>query len=154
MRKFLLALLLVVLAGLIQNTGLFLVFGVKPDLLLAVLVAASFFLESFWAHLLLLALSVLLLRFESGFRPELLVFAFLAASVFLVSRRLPWRRSVSNFILIVAGVVIFYALADTAYLFNNIISVAAEIIYTGVFGVLFYDLFRQLGNNEDNIFKR
>lgn len=154
MMKIFLALTLVLVAGLLQNSGFFSVFGIQPNLLWAVLVAASFFIESFPAYLLLLATSIVLLRFESGFRPELLVFGFLAVSVFLTNRRLPWRRSVNNLALISVGVVLFYAIVDAAYLFGNLLPVAVEIVFTAIFGILFYDLFRQFGDNEKNIFKR
>ncbi len=154
MRKFLLAIALVVFAGLIQNTGLFLIFGIRPNLLLALLVACSFFMESFAAYLGVLLGAIFFLRFESGFRPELLIFAVLAVSVFLVGRLLPWRQSVNNLVLTVIFVVLFYALADISYLWTGALAVAGEIVYTSIFGILFYDLFRQLVDNEDNIFKR
>ncbi len=154
MKKFVLALTLIVVSGLIQNTGFFLAFGIKPNLLLAVLVAASFFMESFAAYLGLLAGALFFLRFESGFRPELLAFAVLAVSVFLVNRLLPWRQSVNNLVLAALFVILFYALADISYLWTNLAAVVGEIIYTSIFSILFYDLFRQLSDNEDNIFKR
>lgn len=154
MKRIILAVLLVVAAGLLQNTGLFSVWGVKPNLLLAVMIAVSLFIDSFPWYLLLVVLSVILSRFEAGFRPELLVFSFLLIAAYGVRRLLPWRPSVANCFLVAVSVILFYLLADAPYLFGAPLVVVWEIIYSTLFCVLVYDIFRQLGDNEDQIFRR
>lgn len=154
MKRFILAVGLLLLAGLIQNTGFFSVFGIKPNLMLAVLVAASFFAESFLIFLFLVAESLLFLRFGSGFQLELLVWTFLMSVVYFVGRVLPWRRSVNNLVLISVVTILFYLIVEFSYLAVAPLAVLGEIFYTSIFGFLIYDLFKQLGDNEENIFKR
>lgn len=154
MRKIIFAILLIVAAGLFQNTGIFSVWGIKPDLLLAVMVAVSLFIDSFAWYLFLVVLSVISVRFQSGFQPELLVFSFLLISVYGARRLLPWRPSVTNCFLVACGTILFYLLADASYLLGFPLAVAGEIIYTALFSILVYDFFRSLGDNEEQIFKR
>ena len=52
------------------------------------------------------------------------------------------------------AIIVFYALVDLNYLMGAPFRVLGEMFYTAIFGILFYDLFRQLGDNEENIFKR
>ncbi len=154
MRNFLLAVLLVALAGLVQNTSLFSIFGTKPNLLLAVLVAASFFIDPLPAFWVLALESMLFLRFESGFQLELLIWIFLLSVAYFVGRVLPWRQSVNNLALVFSAIIVFYLIVDFGYLIGAPLPVLGEIFYTLIFSVLFYDFFRQLGDNEKNIFKR
>lgn len=153
MRKLISAILLVVMAGLLQNTGFFSLWGIKPDLLLAVMVAVSLFIDSFSWYLFLVVLSAILVRFQSGFQPELLVFVFLLISIYGARRLLPWRPSVANCFLIACATILFYMLADASYLFGFPLAVAGEIIYTTLPCILVYDFFRRLGDNEEQIFK-
>ncbi|MDO8466902.1 MAG: hypothetical protein Q7S83_02050 [bacterium] len=153
-KRTILAATLVPLAGLLQNTGLFSVLGIKPNLLLAVLVAASFFVTSFPVFIFLVVESILFLRFESGFQLDLLIWVFLLAIFYFIGRVLPWRQSVNNLALAASAIIIFYLIADFGYLIGAPLAVGMEIFYTSIFSLLFYDLLRQLGDNEENIFKR
>ncbi|MDP1719217.1 MAG: hypothetical protein Q8L24_02210 [bacterium] len=154
MRKIILAGLLVVLAGLIQNTDLFSIWGIKSNLLLAVMIAVSLFIDSFSWYLLLVLLSVILVRFGVGFRPELLVMAFLLITAYWMRRVLPWRPSIVNCFLVAVTTILFYLLADASYLFDAPFAVAGEIVYSILFCILIYDFFRYLGDNEEQIFRR
>lgn len=154
MRRFLLVSLLILSSGLVQNTGLFSIFGIKPNLLLAVLIAGSFFIDSLPVFWVLLLESVIFLRFESGFQLELLVWVALLCAAYFAERAFPWRRSVNNLVLIATVTALFYLITDIDYLVGVPLAVLGEVFYTSIFGVLFYDIFRQLGDNEENIFKR
>lgn len=131
---------LILLVGLLtffQVLG-FSVFGVKPNLALAVAVASSFFIASFWEGFLLVALAVLILKFSPGFTPEILVFALIGVGAIIFKNYLPWRNFLNNLFLVVAGTFVFYLILSP----NLILSVifAKELFSNLIAGISIFAL--------------
>ncbi|MDP3014856.1 MAG: hypothetical protein Q8N28_00305 [bacterium] len=131
---------LILLVGLLtffQVLG-FSVFGVKPNLALAVVVAASFFIASFWEGFLLVVLAVLILKFSPGFAPEILVFALIGVGALIVKNYLPWRNFLNNLFLVVAGTFIFYLILSPNLILSAIF--AKELFLNLVAGISIFAL--------------
>jgi len=99
--------LLICLLSFIQSLG-FSIFGVKLNLALAAVIAASFFVANLWEGLLLVVLAALILKFAPGFESEILIFSLIGAGAILIKKYLPWHYFFSNLILIILGTFIFY----------------------------------------------
>lgn len=131
---------LILLVGLLtffQVLG-FSVFGVKPNLALAVAVASSFFIASFWEGFLLVALAVLILKFSPGFTPEILVFALIGVGAIIFKNYLPWRNFLNNLFLVVAGTFVFYLILSPNLILSAIF--AKELFLNFIAGILIFAL--------------
>jgi hypothetical protein len=111
MAKFFILILLVILLTALQSFG-FSIFNIKPNLALAGIITASFFIvNGQWSMvkgLLLVALAALILKFAPGFESEILTFSLIGAGAVLIKKYLPWQYFFSNLILIIFGTFIFY----------------------------------------------
>ncbi len=136
---------LVLLVGLLtffQVLG-FSVFGVKPNLALAVVIAASFFIASFWEGFLLVALAALILKFSPGFTPEILVFVLIGVSALIVKNYLPWRNFLNNLFLVVAGTFIFYLILSPNLILSAIF--AKELFLNLIAGISIFAFLKTTG---------
>lgn len=137
---------LILLVGLLtffQVLG-FSVFGVKPNLALAVVIASSFFIASFWEGFLLVALAVLILKFSPGFTPEILVFALIGVGALIFKNYLPWRNFLNNLFLVIAGTFVFYLILSPNLILSAIF--AKELFLNLIAGIsifAFLSLVRQ-----------
>ncbi|TSC82996.1 MAG: hypothetical protein G01um101419_349 [Parcubacteria group bacterium Gr01-1014_19] len=141
MRKLAILLPIILLAGLFQNTGVFNIFGVKPNLLLAVLIPAIFFLDQILAVAAALAIALLVSDFRAGFAGESVVLALLILIVPVFGRRLPWNPFINNMVLVGAATIVFYLLTGPAYIVSSPLGVLGEIFYNSLFAAIFYNLF-------------
>jgi len=141
----LLFILLVGALSFLQAFG-FSVFGVKPNLALAVLIAISFFIANLWEGFLLVLLAALILKFAPGFEKGILTFSLIAAAGLIVKKYLPWRYFLSNLILIGIGTFIFYLFLNP----NLIISVIflKEIVLNLVAGIIIFAFLSFLWENK------
>lgn len=131
---------LILLVGLLtffQVFG-FSVFGIKPNLALAVAIASSFFIASFWDGFLLIALAALILKFSPGFAPEIFVFVFIGAGALIVKNYLPWRNFLNNVFLVVVGTFIFYLILSPGLILSAIF--AKELFLNLVAGISIFAL--------------
>jgi hypothetical protein len=100
--------LIIGLAAFLQSFG-FSILGVKPDLALAAVITASFFIENILQGFLLVALAALILKFSPGFEPEIAVLSLIGVVAVIVKKYLPWHYFFGNLILIAGGTLVFYA---------------------------------------------
>lgn len=138
-------LFLILLVGLLtffQVFG-FSVFGVEPNLALAVVVASSFFIASFWEGFLLVALAALILKFSPGFAMEILVFALVGVGALIVKNYLPWRNFLNNLFLVVAGTFVFYLILSPNLILSAIF--AKELFLNLVAGISIFALLKATG---------
>ena len=142
-RRFLLVLLIVLLAGVLQNTHFLNLAGVKPNLLLVVLIAASFFIEEATVYILLVLIAAILLKFQASLELELVVFALLALAAGLIGKRLHWLPIFNNLVLVAGATVLFYLLTEPAYLVGSLGAVGIELVYNLFFGIVFFKLLGQ-----------
>ncbi|MEK7590266.1 MAG: hypothetical protein AAB454_00985 [Patescibacteria group bacterium] len=131
MRKLILFILLVAAASIIQNTQLFSVYGIKPDITLVVLLTAIPFVTNFLDYLILVFSAGILLQAPAGF-------LIVSSAAYLIGRRLIWRQSLNNAILIISATIVFYLLSAPLFLYKNWNVVLAEIIYNLILGGVFY----------------
>ena len=143
--KFFTLILLVGLLTFFQVLG-FSVFGVKPNLALAVVIAASFFIASFWEGFLLVALAALILKFSPGFTAEILVFALIGVGALIVKNYFPWRNFLNNLFLVVAGTFIFYLILSPDLILSAIF--AKELFLNLVAGISIFALLSIMRQNK------
>lgn len=133
-KRLIVAVILILVAGVLQNTSLLELGGVRPNVALAVLITLTIFINETLSYLVLVLLAGILLRFESGFELVNLVFAGVALLVFFLHRRLPGRAFLSNLILIALGTLIFHSLADWRFVLLEPLTVFGEMVYNIILG--------------------
>ncbi len=141
--KFFGVLLLLLLAGLLQNTEALSFFGIKPNLLLAMTIAASFFVSEMALYLFLVVAAVFLLKFSGGVELESLVFALAAVSAAWLGGRLHWRPDFNNLVLVAGGTLLFYLIADASYLVASWPQVLLELVYNLAVGMVLFKSFER-----------
>lgn len=115
--KFFSLVLSVGILSFIQSYG-FSVFGIVPNLALAVVVASAFFAADFFEGFFLVLLSSLILKFGSGFETGILTFALIGATVVIMAKFIPWRYFAGNLIAIIITVLLFYAFLNPALILS------------------------------------
>ncbi len=100
--RYLGSLVLLALASLLQQESFFFIGGIKPNLALALLIALSRFHSSWTGRILLMATTVLFLKFQPGWDPDILIFAFGSLIAILLIDSLPWLQEIS----IILGIVL------------------------------------------------
>ena len=139
--KLIAAILIFVLAGLFQNTGFFSIFGIKPNLLLAALVALSFFVKDILVYSSFILAAVILLFFQSGIMAEQLVLALIGLAAFPVGRRLPGSPLFNNLLMVGAGTILFYLFVAPSFLISAWPAVIGELVYNLLWGFIFFNIF-------------
>lgn len=141
--KYIFLVLLVILVGTLQSTNVLNLYGIKPNLLLIVLISASFFISDTLIYLSLVFLGMIMLSFKGGFELEQLVLGILSIASFFAGRRLHWQPFLMNLSFIGIGTIIFYFLISPAFILNNLFLVSGEVIYNLAFGVIFFKIFER-----------
>ncbi|OGY65851.1 MAG: hypothetical protein A3A16_02180 [Candidatus Harrisonbacteria bacterium RIFCSPLOWO2_01_FULL_44_18] len=132
------AILLVIAAGILQNTDLLNIAGVKPNLSLAALIVLGFFINKFTDYLILILISALLIKTAAGFEISIIVFAAIPAIFYFLRRLLPWRASLNNLILIFAGTLLLYLLIDPAFISRGVGIFISEAAYNLILGAVLF----------------
>lgn len=146
--KLIILFLLVAALGILQNTDILNVYGVKPNLILAFLIATSFFLDSIPLFLLLVIVSAVFLRFSGGWEWELLVLAVLVVFAAWTGRIIAWRPVFSVAFLIGIGTMLFYLAVGRQFLLAAWPTVLGEMGYNAILGVLVYKWLSYEKNND------
>ncbi len=147
-RLFFLTLLIAVLT-LIQSFN-FSILGVKPNLSLIAVIAASFFIIDVWEGFLLSAIAAFLLKFSPALTKELIVFMGIAFVVIIVRNYFPWRRFLNNFILIALATFTFYVFMAGDFLYSVLFW--KELLFNLLFGGLIFVLLAFCGKiNKENL---
>ena len=146
MLKSLSAILVVGLLALIQSLG-FSFLGIKPNLVISAVIAGSFFVKDLFEGLLLVALSVLILKFSPDSGNEIILLSLIGAVSVLIERHLPWRHFVDNLVLIAAGTIVFYLVLAPDLILGMIF--LKELILNLVFGSLIFAFFSALWQNKE-----
>ncbi len=135
---FLTGIILVLLAGLLQNTELISFYSVKVNLVLILLLVLIFFVHDLRYYLILALEGVLLLKVAPGLDVQTLVLLFLVLAAFYLKKRLVWQPVFSNALLIAVATVLFYALADFNFMIYSTPTLILEIIYNTIGGSALY----------------
>lgn len=134
-------LLIVIAAGLAQNTGLFILYGIKPDLLLSALIALSFFLSDIFLYGGFIVLAIIFLTLSGNCCFDSTAFALIVFAAPFIGRRFHWQPLFNNLFLIGAGTILFYLLASPTFLITNWTLVMGELIYNLVMGWILFRIF-------------
>ena len=143
-RLFFLILLVAVLT-LVQSFN-FSILGVKPNLSLIAVIAASFFIIDIWEGFLLTAISAFLLKFSPVLTRELIVFIGIAFVVVILRNYLPWRRFLNNLILVALATFAFYVFTAGDFLYSVLFW--KELFFNLLFGGLIFALLFPCGKME------
>ena len=146
--KFFTLILLVGLLIFFQVLG-FSVFGVKPNLALATIIAISFFVANIWEGFLLVTLVALILKFTPGFAKEILVFTLLGIGAIFIKNYLPWQNFLSNLFLIAVATFIFYLSLTPKFILSAIF--AKELFLNIIAGILVFALLSFLRQNIQSV---
>lgn len=144
MIKFFILILLVSLLTLFQVLG-FSVFGVKPNLALATVIAAAFFISDIWEGVLLTAIAALILKFSPGFNNEILIFFLIAVVAIIIKKYLPWRSIINLFFLIIAATLLFYVFSAPELIISVLF--LKEIIYNTAIALLIFIALNKILHN-------
>jgi len=136
--KFIVIFLLIVVLGVLQNTNLLMFAGIKPNLLLAIIIGLAFFIEDAWLYGFFAILSAVFLSVGGFFTPEILVFILLAVIAFWAAARWHTQPFLNYLILIGALTFIFYLLTSPFYIISNPVGLFIELAYNAVLGALLY----------------
>ncbi|MDP3901856.1 MAG: hypothetical protein Q8Q37_02695, partial [bacterium] len=127
--RYLAVALLIVLAVLTQSTNILVIWGIKPNLLLVVLMTLIALDRRLAEYLTWLLLGVIMLRFEpalSWFQAAIIIIALTA---FVLHKFLPWSRHINIASLVIIGTVLFYLLIGPNFIYRHWSLVLGEIIY-------------------------
>jgi hypothetical protein len=133
---FILSIILVAIAAFLQQTEVVRLFGVKPNLALAVTAALVFFLRYPLHYIVVVLVGGLLLKFEPGAQGILVAFLGVSLTMFLLRRLLPSTEIVNISLFSVAGVGSIYLLADSTFFFKNLATVSIEAALTALVAIL------------------
>ncbi len=134
---------IVIVAGLIQNTGFLVFYGIKPNLLLVALIALSFFLTDLFIYAGFIMLAIILLTISGGCCLDSTVFAAIVFAAPFIGRRLHWQPLLNNLLLVGAGTFLFYLSASPVFLITNWMLVIGELIYNLVMGWILFEVFER-----------
>ena len=131
MKNLILFILLIITASLIQNSYLFNFYGIKPNIVLVVLLTAIPFMVHFLDYLILIFLAGVLLQASA---------AFLAVSfgAYFFGNYLPWRQSLNNLTVIACATIVFHLLAAPAFLYHNWDIALKETTFNLILGTMVY----------------
>lgn len=120
---------LIIVAGVLQNSNLFNIFGVKPNLSLVVLAALGFFAGRFLDYLILVLISGLLLKTEPGFEFAAAAFIGVVILLYFSERFLPWRSIINNLVLVAFGTAIMYFVINPGFVIANLGVFLGEMMF-------------------------
>lgn len=129
--------LLVFLASLIQNTDLISFFGVKANLILALVITLGLFIHNPWHYIILSIIGTAFLKPSGWDRESLVLLAlFIAAPHF--KKYLFGQQAFNNIFLILTATTVFYLVVNPGFLISQSAIVLLELIYNLIAGSALY----------------
>ncbi len=116
--------------------------GARINLVLALLIAFSFFTEDTALYALAVFFGGWFLRFESGISAEILIITILTFLVFWLRHRLVWPGIITAILAIVFSTVVFYLLIAPNFLYDNWGTTFYEILGNIMTGVIAYEILK------------
>jgi hypothetical protein len=127
--KFLADIVLVFLFGLFQGFSLIVFYGVKPNLLIPLLINLMFSVKNFWQYLILILTAMISLKYSEFVGREIIIFGVLMCLVFYFKKYLTDHILLSSFFLIFVLTVVFNLGIDYRFVFGNIKIILLELFY-------------------------
>ena len=129
----------ILLAATLQSSHMFGIVGIRPDLVLVVLVVLSFFTESLVVFSLLVLLGSIGIHFEPGISAEPVALAVLSLTGFFIKNRAVWPGLAATGILLFLGTFALYALIEPSFIYNHFTVVLFEAVYNIVLGLVLFE---------------
>ncbi len=114
--------------AILQTSG-FVVFGIKPNLVLAALVAFAFIAADLVSFTILILAAVIGLRWLTGWDSAILVLSVVSFAVWLFVHLFPGKEILNLAIAVAAATVIFYLILDPFFILQETAGLAAELVY-------------------------
>lgn len=124
--------IILILAGLLQQTQFLSVLGIKPNLALVVILSSVYFIKDRRFFILLSIIGALLTMMAPGLSPALIISIALPIFFYLIKNIIPWQPLFSTLIFIFITTIIL----DYPNVF------LAEIIYNISLGFVLYFIFK------------
>ncbi len=131
---------LILVMGILQNTDLLLIAGVKPNLLLVLMIALAFFVEDAWLYGFYILECVALLASGGLFAPEIVTFVLLLLAAAWVSARWHTQAILTAGLVFAASTVFFYIFSEPTYLLSSPGLIGIELVYNVVVGLLLFKI--------------
>lgn len=141
--RYLLLFFLLILAGFLQNTDVFNIYGIKPNIMLVFLIACSFFISDFLIYSSLVLAAVILLIFPGGFFVDGIILGGLSILAYSLVRFFDLRIFYGNLLLVALLTPLFYLLTAPAFILAYPFLVFGEIFYNLVLGVILFKTFEK-----------
>lgn len=152
-KKILAIFFLIVIFGLLQNTNLIMIAGVKPNLLLILLISLAFFVEDVWIYGFFILLADCLIISQRFFSADVIVFTLLLLASAWVANNWHALPFVNNLILAGAATALFYLGTDSAYIGSNFGSFGIELVCNLVLAFILHQVFDSLCLKENSMLK-
>ncbi len=134
------ALLALIAAAALQHSELVTMFGIKPNILLALMAVFVFFVTDLAAYLLLLLVAGVLIRFSPGLGIEAIGLTLVGLLFFYIRRRFFSPGTVAIVLITALGTVVFYLLLSPALMYDNLVLTIGEIAYNVILAALLFGL--------------
>ncbi|MDO8443104.1 MAG: hypothetical protein Q7S81_02510 [bacterium] len=145
---FFLDITLVSMIGLAQSASLIIFSGVKPNLILAVLVVLLFSEKEFWKYLILVLVSLICLDYSVFISKEVVLFGVIMLSAFYFKKYLSENTYLNFFLLTSILTAMLYLLVDYKFIFNNFGLFLWELFYNVLISLAFGFLYKGLNGKE------
>lgn len=150
-RRMTIMFLVVGLAALFQVSPVFELDGLRPNLVLAALVAFSFFLRESVAYLTAVFLALIVLRFRPEAELTALAMTLVAIAAFFAHNLIPGKPFINNIIIVALGTPLFYLIAESSFLLSGTITVLQEMVYNVFMGAVFFLIAHRLLGYEEEL---
>lgn len=139
---FLLDIILISMISLAQSLSLVVFNGVKPNLVLAVLVILIFSERSFTRYIVLVLISLVFLNYSFFISKELAVFGSLMIVAFYFKKFLSENIFLYSFLLTSILTTLFYLFIDFRFIFGNFSLFLLELFYNITVSLIFGSLYK------------
>lgn len=142
MLGFILNLFIILVAGLAQSMSLIVFNGVRPNLILAILMVLVFYESDFFNYFLMVALAVMTLQFDGFMTSVQFIFGITMLMAFYFKKYLSENVFVQSFLLILISTSVFYLITDAGYIINHFNTYFVELFYNVLIGLIFGLLYK------------
>jgi hypothetical protein len=139
-KLFFIALFVLLIAATLQSGELITFLGVKPNLVLVLLAAFSFFIPRFFPYALLSLFGATVLSFAPGVSWEAGALLLVTLFFFYVRDRFLSAGLLASILFSVFGTIAFYLLISPPVLYHEVTVIMKELFYNAALGALFFSL--------------
>lgn len=136
--NFLIGILFMLAAALIQSTDLINFYGVKPNLVLVIVAVFLFFTDNFFEYLIISLSGIAALKFVSALEKESVVLFILLAVAYIFKKYLLHKSLIHILLLITFLTALFYFLIDFNFIILNPLIFILELVYNNFIGLALY----------------